>query len=78
LAAQIDHARMRFLADALQEATAFYWQRRAETFEWAMPRPGDFTGRATPADLEARRQRLAAVAQACRERAQVSTLRSAA
>jgi len=78
LAAQIEHARTRFLADALQEATAIYWRRRAETFVWAMPRPGDFMGRATPAEIEERRQRCAAIARACRQRAEVSTLRGAA
>jgi len=62
----------RVLADALQEATAAYWTRRAEAFEAAIPRESDYRGRASDADVEEQRYRLAASALACRQRAQVS------
>jgi len=68
----VEHFRTRVLQDALTEATREYWTRRAQTFEAAMPRPGDFTGRATPEDLTAQRERLASTAAACRQRAAVS------
>lgn len=59
----------RVLTDALAEGTDAYWQRRAEAFEKAAPRPGDFNGRATPAELAARAERCRATAAACRARA---------
>lgn len=65
----VDHFRHRVMQDALQEATAAYWRRRAAAFEAAMPRPGDFTGRATAQQLEAQRMRLASMVLACRQRA---------
>jgi hypothetical protein len=68
----VDNFRRRVMADALQEATAAYWRRRAQTFATALPREGDFTGRATPDEIEARRQRVAAVVLACSERAAFS------
>lgn len=74
LSQHVEHFRYRVLADALQEATAAYWQRRAETLEAALPRVGDFTGNATPEDLDERRMRLAAAALACRQRATLSLL----
>lgn len=40
----IDSFQRRVLQDALTEATAIYWRRRAETFEWARPRPTDRLG----------------------------------
>lgn len=68
----VDNFRRRVLADALQEATAAYWRRRSQAFADAMPRPGDYTGRATPEQIEAQRQRIAASALACAQRAAVS------
>lgn len=70
----VDHFRRRVLADALQEATAAYWERRAEVFEAARPRRGDYFGNATRDDLRAQDERLAAMARACRSRAAVSLL----
>ncbi len=70
----VENFRRRVAQDALAEATKNYWNGRAKTFEEAMPRPGDFTGAATPVDLETRRQRLADIVRACRERAAVSLL----
>lgn len=59
----------RVVSDALAEATSSYWERRARTFEDAAPRPGDYTGRATRADLSAARERCLRTAAACRARA---------
>lgn len=59
----------RVVSDALAEATASYWERRAKTFEDAAPRPGDYPGLATPADLSAARERCLGAAAACRARA---------
>lgn len=68
----VEHFRQRVLQDALAEATATYWRRRAQTFLAAMPRPGDYTGQATPQEIEARRERIAAAARACAERAELA------
>lgn len=59
----------RVVSDALAEATANYWERRARTFADAAPRPGDYTGRATRAELTAARERCLSAAAACRARA---------
>ena len=72
LTEHVEHFRQRVLADALQEATAAYWHRRAEAFEAALPRPGDYMGQASSEEYEARRMRVAEVASACRVRAAVS------
>jgi hypothetical protein len=57
------------LLDAWAAGTARYWRRRAETFEAARPTRGEFHGRATPEEANARWERLTATAQACRNRA---------
>lgn len=56
----------RFLQDAFAQASAAQWRKRAETFEWCRPRPGDFNGRATAEELAARDARLARLARLCR------------
>lgn len=78
LAAHIAHSRARALQSALSEATASHWARRADAFEAARPRPGDFTGRASPADVAAQDRRLAAMALACRRHADLAPLDDAA
>ncbi len=65
----VEHFRFRVLQDALTEATADHWRRRATSFDAALPRPDDFTGRATPESIEEQRMRVAATALACRQRA---------
>lgn len=65
----VEHFRARVMADALQEATAAYWRRRARALTAALPRPDDYTGRATPEQIEERRQRVASAALACNQRA---------
>jgi hypothetical protein len=68
------HFQARVAQDAIQEATAAYWLRRAETFEWAKPRLDDFHGQATKAELSAAWKRCHASAEACRNRARVARM----
>jgi hypothetical protein len=67
----IDHFQHRVVQDALQDATAAYWRRRADTFDAARPRAGDYFGRATREQVREQDARLAAAARACRARADV-------
>lgn len=62
---------VRVIEDAVTSAQGAYWCRRAEVFEWARPRPGDFIGRATNAELAARDARLAGMAEACRRHSEL-------
>lgn len=59
----------RILQDAFLEADKAYWLRRATMFDDARPRPGDFTGAATAADIEEQWTRMTMLGQACRIRA---------
>lgn len=63
-----------FLGQALLEATAAYWRRRADELDRARPRPNDWPGGSTPQDRATRERRLAAAATACRNRAAVTLL----
>lgn len=65
----LDHFTRRLLQDALNEARRSWWLKRAEDFERAKPRPGDFNGRATIEQLRARWRWCHATAQACRNKA---------
>lgn len=68
LLARIDTAepiRRRVVQEAMNDALACTWRNRAAAFTWAMSRPGDFTGNATPAELRVRDRKLAAQARAC-------------
>lgn len=69
----VDRFATEILADALRAAEGRYWRRRAHMFDEAAPRPNDFTGNATPEQIEALRERLAAKAEACREQAKHPT-----
>lgn len=62
----------RVILDALAEGSADYWRRRAEAFDAARPRLGDFTGRATADDLLALDARMIARARACRAAAELA------
>lgn len=73
----VEHFRHRVVQDALADATAIYWCRRAAAFEDAAPRPGDFTGRASREQLDAARERCLGAAAACRARASVAIGREA-
>lgn len=65
----VDQFVRRLLVDSMLEATRRYWLDRAETFEAAQSRVGDFTGLATPEQIQAQDERLSAIAQACRNAA---------
>jgi hypothetical protein len=70
----VDHFQARVCREAIVDAEAATWERRAAMLEWARPRPGDWHGRATRDELRARYDRLTEEAQACRNRARVSLL----
>lgn len=65
----VDRFAVRLLEDALTAAMPFHWLRRAAQLDECRPRPGDFVGAATPAELAERDARLAEQAEACREHA---------
>jgi hypothetical protein len=65
----IDHFRARVLQDALTEATAAYWLQRANQFEAAAPKLGEFHGTLTRDELNEASTRCYATAQACRAHA---------
>ena len=69
----VDRFAHEVLADALRAAEGRHWRRRAATYEAAKPRAGDYTGQATPEQINAQRDRLEAKAQACRDRAKNPT-----
>lgn len=71
LQVDIDHFRARVLQDALTEATAVYWRRRADSLLAAVSRPGDYRGKATAAEIAARDKRLREDAAACLRHAYV-------
>ncbi|TDD26537.1 hypothetical protein E1218_13050 [Kribbella turkmenica] len=64
-----ENFRRRVLQDALAEGLAATFDRRAALFEWARPRPTDFRGSATPAEVAERDARLRADADRCRRHA---------
>jgi hypothetical protein len=66
-----DHFRARILQDALSEATAQYWLRRAQQFEDAAPREGDYHGNASREELLDAWERCKATELACRGQAQL-------
>lgn len=63
--------RRRVVQDALSQAAACTWWRKSELYEWARPRPTDFNGNATPAELAERDRKLAAQALAFRHKAEL-------
>lgn len=63
------HLTARVLQDALTEATADYWERRAQQFEDAAPKLGEFHGNATRDELNEAWARCHATAAACRAHA---------
>lgn len=72
----LEHFRARVLQDALNEASADYWLRRAEQYEdAARPRPEAWVGfDTTPAERAERRQRMQDTAAAFRAKAAVCLL----
>jgi hypothetical protein len=67
----LEHFRARVLQDALSEATAQYWLRRAHQFQQAAPRKGDYHGLADRDEPLDRWERCKATALACRRHAQL-------
>ena len=70
LVQHIDHMQRRVLQDCIIEQTRRYWIKRAEQFEAARPKHGDFTGRMTREELSAQWCRLTTIANACRSKAE--------
>ena len=67
----VNHFRIRVLQDALISADVQYWLRRAQAFEDAAPRPGEYHGRATREQLSMAYQRCMLAARNCRRHAQL-------
>lgn len=67
----VDHFRARVLQDALTEAMRSNWLRRADAFEAAMHKPGDFPGLCSVDQIAANNERLAQKAAACRNHASI-------
>jgi len=61
--------RRRAVQESVSNALACTWRRKADLLEWARPRPGEYAGQATAAELAERDQLLAAQAKACRNKA---------
>lgn len=61
----LSHFRARVLQDALDQATVGHWLARHAALSASLPRPGDYTGRASSAEMAAReadvRRALAAI-----------------
>lgn len=74
----VDHFQHRVVQDAITAATATYWRRRAATFDWARPRPGDYLGTAGQERAVELDARLVASRDACLARAAVSIIKEAA
>lgn len=70
----LEHFVARLLQDAMSSALASTWLRRAETFEAARSRPGDFLGQATAEDIHDADARLTGIANACRARAAIALI----
>lgn len=66
---EIEEAALRNLQQILNEGLAATWERRARQFEEARPKPGDYMGQATPAEIAERDRDLAETARACRLKA---------
>lgn len=70
----LHHFVFRVVQDAVNESSRDYWLRRAEQFEAALPRPGDFHGHAMAEDVRTRSLDIKMKAQACRNRAELCRL----
>lgn len=60
----LEHFRARVLQDALDQATIGHWLARHAALSASLPRPGDFTGRASSEELNAQEARTRAALQA--------------
>jgi hypothetical protein len=70
----VEHFTLRVIREAIRDAEAEQWLRRAETLEAARPKACDWHGRATRDELRERYDRLTEEARACRNRARVSVI----
>lgn len=70
----VENFQTRFMRDLLSQAHASYWRHRAATFENARPKSSDYNGEATPGQLAERDRRLAGIAQACRNAADLALI----
>ena len=61
---------IRLVQDGLLDGDVHYWERRAQQFEDARRKPGEWLGQSTEAERAERDQRLAETAQACRAKAE--------
>ena len=68
---EIDRFAVRVVQDALAEAMARYWIRRAEVLENARWKPGDYVGRATDEEIAVRDASLTLAAENCRRHARL-------
>ena len=71
MAIDFEQAAARFLAEVLHSATAAYWDRRAKVWEDAAPKPTDFNGQATEAELQESWRRCMTISRACAEQAEL-------
>jgi hypothetical protein len=69
LVVDLPYFQARVLQDALTQAMADYWLSRAEVWEAARPKAGDYQGSATPEQLRAADARCVMVAENCRRHA---------
>jgi hypothetical protein len=69
-----EQMRRRSVQAAILHASAWWWRWRAEQFQQARPRPDDFNGNATPAELAEADRRCVATAHACLNRARMLEL----
>lgn len=70
----VDRFTERVVQDALCEAQAIYWRRRADQLEAARSRPDDYTGSATVEEIAARDARLSERSRACRAAAAIAII----
>lgn len=70
----LDHFQHRIVREAMKEATAAYWTKRADQYAAAMPRASDHIGRRSYDDVAARAIRLQTIVTACRNRATLCEL----
>lgn len=68
----VDHFVKRLLIDCLLEQTSEYWLKRADDFEKAKPRLGDFNGGLTAEESREKVEELNQIATACRNAAKLA------
>lgn len=69
--AYLEQFQKRLLLDAMLEATADYWMRRAGQIEQALFREGDFPGQTTPEQRAEHNARIRVLSLNCRRKAEL-------